>query len=119
MATEKRRAMRIRANMQGTNERPRLSVDRSNSGMYAQVIDDTKGKTLFGMSLKSLEKAPSASSGQAKVTKSEKARMLGMKVAEEAKKHKVTKVVFDKGAYKYHGRVKSFAEGAREGGLDF
>ena len=111
MATEKRRAMRIRATMEGTQERPRLSVDRSNSGMYAQVIDDTKGKTLFGLSIKSLEKATG--------TKSEKAKILGMKVAEEAKKHKVTKVVFDKGAYKYHGRVKAFAEGAREGGLDF
>lgn len=111
MATEKRRAARIRANIEGTQERPRLSVDRSNSGMYAQVIDDTKGKTLFGLSLKSLEKAAG--------TKAEKAKALGMKIAEEAKKHKITKVVFDKGAYKYHGRVKAFAEGAREGGLEF
>ncbi len=111
MVTEKRRATRIRAKIKSTSDRPRLSVDRSNSNMYAQVIDDTKGKTMFGMSLKSL--------GKATGSKSEKAKMLGMKMAEEAKKHKVTKVVFDKGSYKYHGRVKAFAEGAREGGLEF
>lgn len=111
MATAKRRATRIRSKIQGTQDRPRLSIDRSNTNIYAQVIDDTKGKTLFGLSLKSLEKVTGS--------KSEKAKLLGMKFAEEAKKHKVTKVVFDKGSYKYHGRVKSFAEGAREGGLEF
>ena len=111
MVTAKRRSARIRSKIEGTQERLRLSIDRSNSNIYAQVIDDTKGKTVFGMSLKSLEKVTG--------TKSEKAKALGMKFAEEAKKHKITKVVFDKGAYKYHGRVKTFADGAREGGLEF
>ena len=111
MATQKRRASRIRSKIEGTDTRPRLSIDRTNSNIYAQVIDDTKGKTVFGMSLKSLEKTVG--------TKSEKAKALGVKFAEEAKKHKINKVVFDKGAYKYHGRIKAFADGAREGGLDF
>ena len=111
MATAKRRSARIRSKIQGTQDRLRLSIDRSNTNIFAQVIDDTKGKTIFGLSLKSLEKV----SG----TKSEKAKALGIKFAEEAKKHKITKVVFDKGSYKYHGRVKAFAEGAREGGLEF
>jgi len=111
MASPKRRAIRIRAKIEGTQDRLRLSVDRSNSSMYAQVIDDSKGKTVFGMGLKSLEKVAG--------TKSEKAKALGVKFAEEAKKHKITKVVFDKGSYKYHGRIKAFAEGAREGGLQF
>lgn len=106
-----RRATRIRSKIEGTEKRPRISVDRSNSGMYAQAIDDTLHKTLFGMSVKSLEKE--------KGTKSEKAKLLGLKFAEEAKKHKIVKVIFDKGSYKYHGRVKSFADGAREGGLEF
>lgn len=103
--------MRIRGKIEGTKERPRLSISRSNENIYVQVIDDTAGKTVFGLSLKSLEKVTG--------TKSEKAKALGMKFAEEAKKHKISKVVFDKGSYKYHGRVRAFAEGAREGGLEF
>lgn len=108
---KQRRAKRIRGKMQGTQERPRLSVYRSNEGMYAQIIDDTMGKTLFGVSLKALEKGTG--------TKSDKAKALGLAVAEAAKKHKVSKVVFDKGSFRYHGRVKAFADGAREGGLEF
>jgi large subunit ribosomal protein L18 len=108
---KQQRAKRIRGNISGTSDRPRLSIDRSNEGMYAQVIDDTIGKTLFGVSLKNLDKV--------KGTKSEKAKALGIAVASEAKKHKVSKVVFDKGSFRYHGRVKAFADGAREGGLDF
>src|SRR5690242_2261989 len=108
---KQRREKRIRGNMTGTQERPRLSLHRSNEGMYAQIIDDTMGKTLLGVSVKALEKV----SG----TKSDKAKALGIAIAEAAKKQKINKVVFDKGANKYHGRVKSLAEGAREGGLDF
>ena len=108
---KERRAKRIRGKIEGTQERPRLSLHRSNEGMYAQIIDDTMGKTLLGVSLKSLEKATG--------TKSDKAKALGLAVAEQAKKHKISKVVFDKGGNKYHGRVKSFADGAREGGLEF
>lgn len=108
---KQRRAKRIRGKIEGTTERPRLSLYRSNEGMYAQIIDDTMGKTLLGISLKNLEKATG--------TKSDKAKALGFAVAEAAKKNKISKVVFDKGGNKYHGRVKSFADGAREGGLEF
>ena len=107
---KQRRATRIRSNVRGTEERPRLSLHRSNQSMYAQIVDDTMGKTLLGVSLSTLE---------ATGTKSDKAKALGIAVAEKAKKQKINKVVFDKGGNKYHGRVKSFAEGAREGGLEF
>ena len=108
---KQRRADRIRGKIKGTTERLRLSVDRSNKSMYVQVIDDAQGKTVFGMSIKGLDKAIG--------TKTEQARELGVVFAQAAKKHKISKVVFDKGLYKYHGRVKAFAEGAREGGLEF
>lgn len=89
----------------------RLSVARSNQHMQAQLINDSKGVTVVGVSEANLtEKAK---------TKIERARQLGKLLAEEAKKRKVTKVVFDKGEYRYHGRVKALAEGAREGGLKF
>lgn len=117
---KQKRATRIRSKVCGTNDRPRLTLSRSNVSMYAQVIDDAKGKTLVGMSLRSLDKAKETHSvGSGSMTKSDKAKMFGVQFAEVAKKAKITKVVFDKGVYKYHGRVKAFAEGAREGGLEF
>jgi large subunit ribosomal protein L18 len=109
--TRQQRKIRISMNVRGTTEKPRLSIARSNSSMQAQIIDDVKRVTVVGVSEIHLkEKA---------ATKIERAKALGKLLAEEAKKHKVTAVVFDKGAYKYHGRVKAFAEGAREGGLTF
>jgi large subunit ribosomal protein L18 len=103
---------RIRKNVFGTSEQPRLSVFRSNKQIYAQVIDDNKGITLA-----------SASSYKNKAvegkSKSEAASLVGKDVAEKAVKAGVTAVVFDRNGYQYHGRVKSLADGAREGGLKF
>ncbi|MCB9234266.1 MAG: 50S ribosomal protein L18 [Bacteroidia bacterium] len=103
----------IRKKVRGTAERPRLAVFRSNSEIYAQVIDDTNGVTLVGAS--SLVKEISSAAG----TKSEKSKLVGMEVARRAKEKGVDSVVFDRGGYKYHGRIKALAEGAREGGLNF
>ncbi|WP_028296768.1 50S ribosomal protein L18 [Olivibacter sitiensis] len=102
----------IRKTLHGSTERPRLSVYRSNKGIYAQIIDDVVGKTLVSAS--SLSKDFSASG-----TKIEQSKAVGKLVAEKAKAAGISKVVFDRNGYLYHGRVKSLAEGAREGGLDF
>ncbi len=107
--TRQQRKIRVSRGVRGTVERPRLSVHRSNSTFYAQIIDDIAQKTLVGVS----------EDVTLKGTKIEKARALGVKLAELAKAKKITKVVFDKGAYAYHGRVQAFADGAREGGLEF
>ncbi len=107
-----RRKIRTRAKVQGTSERPRLSVFRSNRDIYAQLIDDENGKTLVGLSEKHL-------TSKAKLKKQDAAKELGLLIANKAKEKKVKKVVFDRGSYAYHGRVKAFAEGAREGGLEF
>lgn len=106
-----KRQKRVRLKIK-TAEKPRLSVYRSSRYFYAQVIDDIKGKTLVGVSEKEL-------SGKDKSTKTQKAKLLGKLMAKKALAKKIKKVVFDRGSYFYHGRVKSFAEGAREGGLDF
>jgi large subunit ribosomal protein L18 len=106
------RQKRIRSKIRMNVERPRLSVFRSNKYIYAQIIDDTKNKTLVGVSEKEL-------SAKQKVTRTEKAKELGIAIAKKATTKKISKVVFDKGSYKYHGRVKALAEGAREGGLKF
>ncbi len=106
-----RRRKRIRGKVHGTAERPRLSVYRSNARIYAQVIDDRQGATLAAAS--SLE--PSLRS----VAKSAAATEVGKLLAERAKAAGVSKVVFDRGGYLYHGRVKALADGAREGGLEF
>lgn len=106
-----RRQKRIRSTVRGTKDKPRLSVFRSNDHMYAQIIDDTMGKTLVGVSEKTL--------GKQTGNKTEKAKALGIALANEAAGKKITSVVFDKGSYRYHGRVKALAEGAREGGLIF
>lgn len=100
----------IRAKVSGTAERPRLTVFRSNSQIYAQVIDDVKGVTLASASsLKITDK----------ITKSEKAAKVGAMIAEAAKAAGVETVVFDRNGYLYHGRVQQLADAAREGGLKF
>ena len=102
----------IRKKITGTSERPRLSVYRSNKGMYAQIIDDSQGKTLLGMSTNS-------KGFSAEGNKSEVSKKLGASLAEAAKAKGIESVVFDRNGFKYHGRVKALAEGAREGGLIF
>ena len=107
-----KRHKRVRAKISGTPERPRLCVFRSETNIYAQVIDDVNGVTLVSAS--SLEK-DFACEG----TKSDAAKQVGANVAERAKAKGIETVVFDRGGYVYHGRVKALAEGAREGGLQF
>jgi large subunit ribosomal protein L18 len=102
----------IRKRLSGSTERPRLSVYRSNKGIYAQIIDDITGNTLVSAS--SLSKEFSATG-----TKIEQSKVVGKMVAEKAIAAGINQVVFDRNGYLYHGRVKSLAEGAREGGLTF
>lgn len=106
------RKTRIRAKAKGSSSKPRLSVFRSNKYVYVQVIDDEKAKTIIGASEKEL-------SGKEKVNKVTKAKELGLLIAKKALSKKISAVVFDRGSYRYHGRVKAIAEGAREGGLKF
>jgi large subunit ribosomal protein L18 len=101
----------IRKKISGTVARPRLSVFRSNAGIYVQLIDDLTGKTLVSASTQDLKSD--------KGTKVELSKKVGVAIAEKAKAAGVTEVVFDRGGYLYHGRVKALAEGAREGGLKF
>lgn len=102
---------RIRKNITGTSEMPRLSVYRSNKQIYAQIIDDTTGRTLVS--------ASSYKNKAAKGSKVEQAAIVGKEVAEKAIKAGIKSVVFDRNGYLYHGRVKSLADSAREGGLKF
>jgi large subunit ribosomal protein L18 len=104
---------RIRKTVKGTNESPRLCVYRSNNEIYAQLIDDKAGKTL--MSAASSDKTFKST----KVNKSEMAKLVGKHIAEKAITAGIKAVTFDRNGYLYHGRVKSLAEGAREGGLKF
>jgi large subunit ribosomal protein L18 len=106
---------RIRAKIQGTTERPRLSVFRSNEHIYAQLIDDTKGKTILSSStvdkdIKSLIKSGATC---------EASKLVGESIARKSLENKIEKVVFDRGGRIYHGRVKALAEAAREKGLQF
>ena len=112
-ASRVKRHERLRLRLAGTEARPRLAVFRSLSHIYAQVIDDTSGSTLAAAS--SLESGLRGAKG----TKIEDAKRVGELVAERAKKAGVDKVVFDRAGFKYHGRVRSLAEAAREAGLDF
>src|SRR6266508_4621183 len=112
-AARRRRHLRLRKRMNGTPERPRLAVFRSLSHIYAQVIDDIAGRTLAAAS--DLE----ADLRKAEGKKSEIAKRVGELVGERAKSAGVTRVVFDRGGFHYHGRVKALAEGARGAGLDF
>ena len=109
----KERHSRIRTNLSGTEERPRLNVFRSNANITAQIIDDEKGVTLVSAS--TLEKDLKIKNGG----NVEAAKLIGEEIAKRAKKAKITKVVFDRGGYLYHGRVKALAEAARENGLEF
>jgi large subunit ribosomal protein L18 len=104
---------RIRKKIRGTAERPRLSVFRSNRYIYAQLIDDDAGRTLAQASSREPEIASLATS------RTERSRAVGRLLAERAKSIGITKVVFDRGGYKYHGNVRALAEGARENGLQF
>jgi large subunit ribosomal protein L18 len=111
--------IRIRKKLRGTTERPRLTVFRSTAHIYAQVIDDTKGVTLVAAS--STEKAADAGKPGKKATGGNvaAAKEIGKRVAERAKENGINKVVFDRGGYIYHGRVKALADAAREAGLEF
>jgi large subunit ribosomal protein L18 len=104
-----KRQRRVRARVFGTEKRPRLSVFRSLRGVYAQVIDDDKKKTLVSADLKEIKGKNSL----------ESAKKIGALVASKCQKLKILEVVFDRGGYRYHGKVKALAEGAREGGLKF
>jgi large subunit ribosomal protein L18 len=106
-----RRHRRIRGSVVGSAERPRLAVSRSNKRIYAQIIDDDRGHTLAA--------AGSHEAALRSLSKGEAAAEVGKLLAERAKQAGVEQVVFDRGGYKYHGRVKSLADGAREGGLEF
>lgn len=112
-----RRKKRVRAKILGTPERPRLSVFRSLKQMYAQLVDDSNGKTLASLSTQSSAVKEKLSGG--KGAKSERAKVLGKTLAELARSRGIEKVVFDRNRYRYHGRVKALADGAREGGLKF
>jgi large subunit ribosomal protein L18 len=106
-----RRHRRVRGKIQGTAERPRLVVFRSNRGIFAQLVDDSSGRTLAGASWTAL--------GDTKGSKVEQAKAVGTALADAAKVAGIRRCVFDRGGYLYHGRVKALAEGAREGGLEF
>jgi large subunit ribosomal protein L18 len=102
--------MGVRKKISGTKERPRLSVFRSNTGIYAQIIDDIKGVTIASASTIELGK---------KTVNMENSKSVGKKLAEKAVASGVESIVFDRNGYLYHGNIKAFAEGAREGGLKF
>ena len=104
---------RIRNKISGTKDVPRLNVFRSNSNIFAQIIDDEAGVTLVSAS--SLEKDLKLTNGG----NIEAAKQVGAEIAKKAKKAKITKVVFDRGGYEYHGRVEALADAARENGLEF
>jgi large subunit ribosomal protein L18 len=111
-----RRHLRVRAKISGTAERPRLNVFRSSQHMYAQLIDDTAGHTLCSAS--TLEKDFSGRLGE-DTTKLAKAKLVGQVIGERARELGVSKVVYDRGGFRYHGRIQAVADGAREAGLDF
>ncbi|MDX2196880.1 MAG: 50S ribosomal protein L18 [Cytophagales bacterium] len=102
---------KIRSKISGTQGRPRVSIFRSNTAIYAQVIDDMSGTTLASASVKDINTA--------KGTKIDLSKAIGKKLAEKTIEKGITEVVFDRGGYLFHGRVKALAEGAREGGLKF
>jgi len=106
-----RRRKRVRSKIEGTAERPRLSVFRSNRGVFAQLIDDRSGKTVAGVSW--------IEPDLRKLGPMDQAKRVGELLAERAKAAGVSTCVFDRGGYRYHGRVRALAEGAREGGLEF
>ena len=110
-----RRHARVRKNLMGSTDRPRLNVFRSLSGIYAQVIDDQAGNTLVSASTVDRDLREKMKG----LKKAEQAKLVGQTVAERAKSKGIQTVVFDRGGYRYSGRVKALADGAREGGLQF
>lgn len=110
----KRIHYRVRNKIKGTVERPRVSVFRSNKEIYAQLVDDRNGHTLLATSSRDAGVIKDSS-----INKIEQAKLVGKALAEKAKSANIAIVVFDRGGYLYHGRVKALAEGAREGGLQF
>ena len=117
-----RRHNRIRSKVQGTAKVPRLCVFRSAKHIYAQLIDDEKGKTILQAKDFEIKKAPAfakASAGKSTGAKVELAKEVGKLIANKAEEKKITEVKFDRGGYKYHGRVKALADAAREAGLKF
>lgn len=135
LAKYRRRKRRVRSKIFGTKDSPRLSVFRSNKYIYAQIIDDTKGETLVAVSEKDVKLDSESGTAKkrskkrgvdegtpavpGKYSKTDRAKLVGELLAKKAKRKKITKAVFDRGGYKYHGRVKALAEGARKGGLKF
>ncbi len=115
LISRKRRHRRVRTKITGTTERPRLNVFRSSKNIYAQVIDDQSGRTLVAAS--SLD--PRLRSEQPRGNNREEARKVGALLGQRAADKGIKEVVFDRGGYLYHGRVKELAEGAREAGLNF
>lgn len=114
-STRLKRHLRMRKNLVGTTERPRLNVFRSLNNIYAQIIDDTKGVTLVSASTLDKELKENAAHGGNK----ESAKLVGKLIAEKAVAAGIKQVVFDRGGYIYHGRVKELADAAREAGLEF
>ena len=110
-----RRKIRVRKKVSGSTSRPRLNVFRSNAHIYAQIIDDTQGRTLAAASSREKAIRESVSSGGS----SEAAKVVGKQLAERAKAVNITTVVFDRGGRLFHGRVKALADASREGGLNF
>lgn len=108
------RHSRITAKIFGTAEKPRLTVFRSLKHIYAQLINDATGKTLLGAGDQEIKKTTKLTGMTVEIAKN-----VGKLIAEKAKKEKIAAIVFDRGGYRYHGRVKALAEGAREGGLKF
>ncbi|MBU0474852.1 MAG: 50S ribosomal protein L18 [Bacteroidetes bacterium] len=113
---KERKIKRVRKNLFGTPERPRLTVFKSLNHIYAQIIDDTQGKTLAAASTLSKEIVDELANAKTNI---EKSKIVGNLCAKVALENKIEKVVFDRGINKYHGRVKAIADGAREGGLKF
>ncbi len=112
--SRKRRTIRIRKKISGTSERPRLVVFRSNLHIYAQIVDDSTGSTLVSASTLSLKKAGNEAGGN-----KSGATLVGKEIARLAKEKNISRVVFDRNGYLYHGRIQAVADGAREAGLEF
>lgn len=110
-----RRHRRVRKKVFGSSDRPRLVIYRSLNNLEGQIVDDTKGVTLLGISTLSGDLKENGG----ELSKTERGRLAGKLLAERARDKGITQVVFDRGGYLYHGRVKAFADGAREGGLEF
>ena len=116
MQAKKNKYYRRKKVIKGSSKRPRLVVFRSNKNIFGQVVDDEKNKVLLGLSSLNTDLNKDLAKIKGKV---DKAKLVGQKLAEKAKAKKIKTVVFDRNGYLYHGRIKAFADGAREGGLEF